>query len=92
MSPFFDFVLVAALIYFVISRTNSSSSAGNTENVRQSAGTPLDYGNGVYYFPFTEADFGNALSAYLEQNPETRPSSIVPDKDHTYVRGYWVVF
>ncbi len=51
-----------------------------------------DYGNGVYYFHKTEANFGNALSAFLGSHP-CKIEAIASDGTGGYGsdRGYFVV-
>jgi hypothetical protein len=38
-----------------------------------------DYGNGVYYFPSVEADFGNALSMFLQNHTNLEVGAIGGD-------------
>jgi len=53
---------------------------------------PIDYGNGVLYFPCTNAVFGNSLSAYLDSHI-ARVQAV--SNDGTWgsgaTGGYWVV-
>ncbi len=52
----------------------------------------VDYGNGVYYFNFNKASFGNALSKFLSENP-CRVEAVAGDGTGGYGRdmGYFVV-
>jgi len=54
---------------------------------------PIDYGNGVLYFPDTEAEFANSLSAYLERNPDMIVVAIAGDDNKGYGadEGYFVI-
>ena len=40
---------------------------------------PIAYGNDVYYFPYIQADFGNALSVFLRRHTNLEVSSIGGD-------------
>jgi|GEM_PF-6889416 len=37
----------------------------------------VDYGEGVYFFPYILQDFGNALASFLRQNPSLQVTGIV---------------
>ncbi len=52
--------------------------------------TPIDYGNGVYYFPCIEKDFGNALSKF---KTEREVISIASDNYYRtgLTKGYFVI-
>lgn len=56
----------------------------------------LNYGNGVYYFPYIQDDFANALSAFRGQYPELELITITPIYDPntvtTVLKGYLVCF
>jgi hypothetical protein len=56
--------------------------------------TPLNYGNGVYYFPCWEAQFGKSLSDFIDRNPNLEFVSMAPNDrvSHGYTTGYFVVF
>ena len=73
------------------------SNAADPENVGKS--TPnfvVNYGNGIYFFPYTGSDFGNACSQFLGQHPELEIAGIAIDeeKDAAQKRanGYFVYF
>lgn len=36
----------------------------------------VDYGEGVYYFPYVQQNFGNALASFLHKNPSLQVSAI----------------
>jgi len=61
---------------------------GRTEIVE-----PLDYGNYVYYFPVSGADFGNSLSAFIEKHPKLRIVTSASDGAVVYgpTVGYFVI-
>lgn len=56
----------------------------------------VDYGNGVYYFPWTGARFSQELSIFLAKHPKFKVVSITDDWSYLgtkpRVRGYFVVF
>ena len=54
---------------------------------------PIDYGNGVYYIPATEAQFGKSLSHFIGTNTNKEIVSIAGDGSggYGYDRGYFVV-
>ncbi|HBK33882.1 TPA: hypothetical protein DEP34_02620 [Candidatus Uhrbacteria bacterium] len=49
----------------------------------------VDYGEGVYFFPYEHQNFGNALASFLRQNPSLQVSSIAPSSSDSY--GYFVI-
>lgn len=57
-----------------------------------------DYGNGVYYFNYTDSDFGEQLSLFIGQHPELRMVSFASDNDGSIAfpdggtKGYFVKF
>lgn len=66
------------------------SDAANEQNVAGDNGLferVVDYKNGVYYFPYTKAKFGNALSAFLRVNNHVRVAAIAGDGDNGLHRG-----
>jgi len=36
----------------------------------------VDYGEGVYYFPYIQQNFGNALASFLRKNPSLQVTAI----------------
>lgn len=85
-------LLIVLLIFIPACR-----SANDVSRVRQvnPAELPvIDYGNGVYYFPATEANFANNLSAFLYNHPELELVSVTGDGTDVHGRdaGYFVVF
>lgn len=53
-----------------------------------------DYGEGVYYFPFTKSEFGKALAQFLRAHKDLKVSAIPGDEDNPAGKtdGYFVVF
>lgn len=49
----------------------------------------VDYGEGVYYFPYMQEKFGNALASFLRQNPTLQVTGIASSAIDTN-RGYFV--
>lgn len=83
---FTAFILLVSLM--------ACDGAANLENVGESKGCePLDYHNGVYYFPCNEATFGNALSAFLTERPGVTVAAMTGDGQGSHGRdqGYFVV-
>ncbi|KKU50119.1 MAG: hypothetical protein UY47_C0004G0022 [Parcubacteria group bacterium GW2011_GWB1_49_7] len=73
--------------------------AANPKNIKNVAAAEqeskdfLNYGNGVYYFPLTGANFGNALSKFLATHQCPANFSVAGSGTGGYGRdeGYWVV-
>lgn len=55
---------------------------------------PLQYKNGVYYFPVTRDDFANVLAEFIKEHPELELVTIAGDGTGSdgYDRGYFVIF
>ena len=86
--------LCVVLIAVVCGFTACDSSA-SVENVRPGAqGQVLDYGNGVYYFPYVGPDFGNALSTFIGQHPGWELQAMTGNGIGFYGanQGYFVCF
>ncbi|MBI4991730.1 MAG: hypothetical protein HZB99_00740 [Candidatus Harrisonbacteria bacterium] len=68
-------------------------AAKDPNNIKKSGCTPLDYGNGVYYFPCIEANFANALSTFLKNFPMMEVSAMTGNGNGSYGHnmGYFVV-
>lgn len=69
--------------------------ASDPENVGKPVMTGvIDYGNGVYYFPYTEAKFGNSLSQFLLQQTDLELVAMAGDGNgsHGSDLGYFAVF
>ncbi|NTW13892.1 MAG: hypothetical protein HGA31_02580 [Candidatus Moranbacteria bacterium] len=74
-----SFVLLAGLSLSLVgcNADKYAESAANVGKPATKTAAIIDYGNGVYYFPHTEADFGNALSKFRKDHPELRQTTAV---------------
>ena len=71
------------------------SVAPNARSV-QPSGQTVDYGNGVFYFAFTDDQFGNGLSDFVKNNPNWHIVSVCGNVQGVYTHspegmGYWVI-
>lgn len=82
--------MIIGLVVIICGCTTASdrNEVGNTEIIN-----PIDYGNGVLYFPCVESKFANSLSDYLLANPSLRVDAISGDGTggYGYDLGYFVV-
>lgn len=90
------YLLVGAILVAVIV-SGCIPPAADPANVRATAtspNAPIDYGNGVYYFPYVGADFANALSSFRKANPDMEQESMTGDAAGGYGvdSGYFVTF
>ncbi len=86
----FSCCLIAVIIFLA-----SCGTAGNPGKVNNTQiVNPVDYGHGVYYFPTTEAGFGNSLSKFIAGHPTLEIKAMASDGTSGYGmdRGYFVVF
>jgi len=106
MKSFVRFMLVVAVCLFASCGKNPTEvmRGQNSGGVRFTE--IVDFGNGVYYFPYVRADFGRNLSRFIAEHPELRYVDAAPDgtgsRDGTYdsmsgyehgrTVGYFVVF
>ena len=60
------YLVLAALLLVGVATVVGCNPAANNSSVS----SPVDYGNGVYYFPVVDRHFGNALSAFIGARPE----------------------
>lgn len=67
--------------------------ASNPANVGEGTCAPVDYHNGVLYFPCATAAFANSLSHYRETHPDAEVISIAGNGNGSYGhdQGYFVV-
>ncbi len=67
--------------------------AADTANVGQGGCTPLDYRNGVFYFPCVESDFANSLSRFVAERPSLRTVTMTGNGNggHGRDNGYFVL-
>lgn len=86
--------VILVLGIFAIIGCAKVKSASDIKNVGMSAEGPIDYGNGVYYFSSTRADFGNALSAFIGSHQNFEVASMASDDTgmEGLTVGYFVVF
>lgn len=88
------FVLLV-MVFFLLSLTACSDTAADPQNVHKGEpGKVVDYGNNVYYFPYTSEYFGNSLSQFLTQHPELEVSGMSGNGTggNGYDLGYFVCF
>jgi hypothetical protein len=83
-------ILIMLSLVILIAGCDSANKVGNVAMISAS---PIDYGNGVYYFSKTQASFGNALSAFIKSNPELEITAIAPNGTGGYGAdvGYFIV-
>ena len=95
------FVVVLIISLFGILTTGCVPSADDPKNVTTKnveveyvRNGIVDYGNDVYYFNYTEAAFGNAVSKFREDNPELELITSASDDTDGYghTAGYFVFF
>jgi hypothetical protein len=69
------------------------SQAAEPTNIGKEGCSPLDYKNGVLYFPCVEDAFGNGLSNYLQDHPDLEVTSMSGDGTGSsgYDHGYFVI-
>jgi hypothetical protein len=89
-------ILVMSLCFTSCS-DHTKADPGNRANVDGSGQIvePLNYGNGVYFFPTPDIDFGRSLSAFKGKHPELRyvDSTTCPNPEYyNAIFGYWVNF
>ena len=92
-------LLVMMMIILLASCGNNTTKpvAQNEETVKMSDGIK-DYGNGVYYFDYTDSNFGEELSLFIGQHPKLRMVSFASNDDGSIAfpsggtDGYFVKF
>jgi hypothetical protein len=88
-------VLVIALLV-IVAVIYSCNPTANPSNVRPSGdiSAVVDYGHGVYYFPYKGQEFGNAISVFIGSRPEIEYIGSTGDGNGAYGRdqGYFVFF
>jgi hypothetical protein len=50
---------------------------------------PVDYSQGILYFPCDEAEFGRSVSTWLQSNPDQEVTSMA-GTTNDYTEGYFV--
>lgn len=80
-------LVVAVIILFIVFWDLGVKKKIETSDI-------VSYGNGVYYFPFTEEEFGKALSLFIQENPNLQLLSFSGDGTDGYGKdiGYFAVF
>ncbi|MDO8669543.1 MAG: hypothetical protein Q7K65_04585 [Candidatus Buchananbacteria bacterium] len=92
--------LVIIVVIIVCSGCNDAANPGNVAYNDMAIHPPIginavvNYQNGVYYFPFTESEYGNALSLFNAIHPELEVTAMSPNDTGGYGRtvGYFVTF
>ena len=90
-----SYILIVVIVLFVglflIPDTNAASKGPNS-NFNPTLNNPVDYGSGVYYFPYKGNKFGMALAYFLKTNPRKRITSVSGDgtSGHGSTAGYFV--
>lgn len=71
-----------------------ASNQTNVNIATASTAGIIDYGNGVYYFPYKLDGFGNSLSRFIKDHPEYELIALSGSGQGDYGRddGYFVVF
>lgn len=91
-----DSIIIVAVIIavIIIVAVYAIGNSGNTGYVgKTSIEQPVNYGNGVYYFPVINAEFANSLSAFLKEHGNVTIVTIAGDGTgaYGYDKGYFVV-
>ncbi|MDO8524220.1 MAG: hypothetical protein Q7R99_01165 [bacterium] len=88
--------ILISLMVLVLIICGCGSNAGKETKVNSTETiSPVNYGNGVYYFAATQAAFGNSLSKFIANHSNLTLISIADDStDQPYGVncGYFVVF
>jgi len=87
--------LIVFLVGIIIGcNYNNPSDRDDIENAITMM-NPINYGNGVYYFPVTGSTFGKSLSYFIEKNKDKLELVSISADDsnkYGYTSGYFVVF
>jgi hypothetical protein len=87
--------LFALCLLCAIAGCTKDKNASNPDNIGQPVTcAPVDYRNGVLYFPCVGSDFGNALSAYRGSHPNTRVEGLTTTESsdpNITINGHFVV-
>ena len=86
---YIGFLLIAALLMMT---GCEEEEPANSTNVGGVGCTPVDYNNGVYYFPCRKAEFANGVSKFLADNPNAIVTATTGNgtSTHGYDDGYFV--
>ena len=85
--------ILAVCVFAIMFSTRCSTDPSNPKNVAktQVITTVVNYRNGVYFFPYTGAGFGNALSTFIETHKNLEFVSFSEEQFGGTV-GWFVVF
>ncbi len=77
---------------FFVFLSAGCDQASDQQNIGKEQCTPLDYRNGVFYFPCTGARFGNSLSNFKSKNSDFSVTAITGNGTRGYGKdiGYFV--
>ena len=83
------FVIIIALS--ILNGCYFSNNKDNVQkiNIEKRTDKIVNYGNGIYYFPYIYSELGNTLSAFIEAHPELELVDIEYSHKET---GYYVIF
>lgn len=71
---FLALIFALSLVHVGCEEEARPSDPANVKNINSVMSTArvVDYHNGIYYFPFRMAEFGNRLSAFITQHGELK--------------------
>jgi hypothetical protein len=88
-------ILLAVCLVGCLNLVGCVNQANNPKNVAPVAIEQgiINYGNGVYYFDYVGAEFGNALATFIRQHPDYQVITVTMDGSYGYGKtaGYFVV-
>ena len=87
-----NLTFIAIVAIFVAVSCDKLSVLNKGMLIEKEVKIPKDYGNGVYYFDCTDQEFGESLSAFLEDGTK-EVSTIVNNSTGNYGqdKGYYVI-
>lgn len=83
------------VLVLIVAVSGCNNSANDPSSVGHGPTNEIvAYGNGVYYFPYIGAKFGNSLSTFLESHTELEVVAMTGNGRGAYGTeiGYFVVF
>lgn len=88
-------ILISTLLIFsscLNSEEKKESEKSNPHTIILSK--VVAYGNGVYYFPFKESEFGHSVSLFIQYHPDLQLTAMTGDQaaGQGRNRGYFAVF
>ncbi len=87
-------LIACTLVFLAVLGCAGTAGAGDPSTARSNHSSRLvEYGNGLYYFNETSADFGKALSGFLKNHQCAQNFSMAPDGTgfDGFTVGYFVV-